>query len=132
MKRILRNLAAGTMAVCMLAGGFLPLQAETPQDDVTVITASFVNPLYAGIIDEETISHSAPVYQAKAEPQTVLTFNNTTDAADYIREQMVDREENVSFHFETASDDFRGLAVAMMDDAVMHTGNGNEGDYLAF
>ena len=114
----------------MLAEGFLPLQAETPRADSSSITGTSVSPFYTGAAEKEMTYDTASVYRARTE--TDVTFSSIADAAAYIREQMVNRAETVTFHFDTASDDFKGMAAAMMDEAVRHTGQSTEGDYLAF
>ena len=128
MNRILRSMAAGMMSACMLAEGVLPLAAETPQDDVTVITYTCTR--YAD--GESTVSAAAPVYQAKADPQADVYFDSIAEAGAYIREQMVNHEEIISFHLTEDSGDIVETGDAMMAAAFTHTGKGNEGDYLAF
>lgn len=105
------------------AGGLLTPTAEVGDITVTV-TGS----------DSET----APLLGASS---SSVTFTSAEDAGAYLREQMVERIETVTLSVQTAAaslDTGRLRALAseigteIITEAVSHTGEADEGDYLAW
>lgn len=129
--------------------------ADEDAADETVFEFAYVNPLYSDVIDEESLlkpeentegityvseyseSGEVSLFSSNAlrtRTVAVPVYNSIETAGTAIRESMKNRESTVRYQY-TAAD---GSAltttslIAMMDYALLHTGNPIEGDYLKF
>lgn len=85
-----------------------------------------VNPLYADVISEEDLADANPV-MLLSDDQEYLT--STQEAGKVIREGMKQRQESIVVYF-VAEEYSSTLIHAIADQALVHTGNPTEGDYL--
>ena len=116
----------------------LPVQAEKPEEEVTVFE---INELYRGVIPEKQLR-----FHARTEPDgekeaagisSDAVFDSVKEAGSYLRQAMVSRSETSVFTYRISADAydntteaFRTLTRAVFDEALEHTGNPHEGDYL--
>ena len=99
-------------------------------------TITYVNPLYEDVLDEEQISQlisqqnqSSLLRRTGTSAQIYTTIE---DAAKYIRNELIARNTNVTMQFDSKSDDYETLYKSIIDEALLHTGNPNEGDYIYY
>lgn len=134
-KRLLSGLLALVLALSPL--GAMEAAAKTAyetehMDRVETGTVVHVNPLFEGVISEEEL-------YSDAEKQAVLSqaysdaaeYSTVEEAADYFRERMKERQSVNSIVFLADSDDAQ-LINDIFYEAVKHTGNPLEGDYLSW
>ena len=99
-------------------------------------TITYVNPLYEDVLDEEQISQlisqqnqSSLLRRTGTSAQIYTTIE---DAAKYVRNEFIARNTNVTMQFDSKSDDYETLYKSIIDEALLHTGNPNEGDYIYY
>ena len=103
-------------------------KAEDEEDDYEWVTKSYVNPLYADVIDESDLNvpdeNGVALYSAEGD------CANLQEAAEYLRSKMVEKAGEVQIHF---TEPYRATNDFLYDipkEATEHTGVPNEGDYL--
>ena len=101
----------------------------------TTDTVYMVNPLYAGIVSEADLNRGT---ERTITPQILAEANkctNTEEMAAVLRSALVKRTESVYVYYELPGTSYTAKELINMENAVLeaavaHTGNGNEGDYL--
>lgn len=105
-------------------------ESEEKADDVIYQTMTYVNPIYADVVQ------SSELLTADENGVSVLSEENycTTleEAGAVMRQQMVDRRENVTVYYQTTDDNYSQYMKKISDEAMSHTGVPTEGDYLKF
>ena len=108
------------------------LAAEIPSvndtgDSFTETTITYVNPLYADVIDESDLKEPSDISTcAVSQYETSIE-----DAAAYVREQMKNRQETIEVGLQTSSEEeLKVLSQTIYQTAIKHTGVPTEGDYL--
>ncbi len=112
--------------------------AESGESDLSVSTLApvyVVNPLYADIVSESDLN--------KFSGQTIdaETLNDATkcttvaEMVSILRSAMVNRTESVVVYYELpgtsySAQELINMESSVLDEAIVHTGKGNEGDYL--
>ena len=122
----------------LIVGFILPLfskealAAEIPSvndtgDSFTETTITYVNPLYADVIDESDLKEPSDISTcAVSQYETSIE-----DAAAYVREQMKNRQETIEVGLQTSSEEeLKVLSQTIYQTAIKHTGVPTEGDYL--
>lgn len=149
MKKLFMRLTAMAASAVMLISPFaenlslisraVSYESEVSQsaydiENNPVVTETHVNPIYA-----DTVSESDLVYSSKSElyygdnsSDSENTFSYVSDAAEYIRDAMRSRIENITIILKVKYLDNRAAPDELMDAAVEHTGDPVEGDYLSF
>ena len=119
-------------------------EADSQSDeDSQSMTVTYINPLYEDIITETDIPVSEETQapedgislMSEDEDSQVLTCSSTSEAAKLLRNAMVKRTESIKFIRAFASKEERDNNWTsefsnIMDAALQHTGNPEEGDYL--
>ncbi len=100
----------------------LPLGVSAEQVPVTD-SGSRVNPFYGGQAPDMQIA--SPVI-----PRSV-TYITEDEAVDYFRTQLEARASTVTIHY-TTTRDVKESANSLFDQAVLHTGEPTQGDYLYY
>ena len=108
------------------------VDGEPEIEEVVEIRSAVVNPLYQDILTEEdilaSVSYDAPTLSNGA------TYTDIYSAADYLRQQMVARTENIVIQYQAELTDYDTEASELADDiweeSLVHTGVPTEGDYL--
>ena len=90
-----------------------------------------VNPRYEGIYTADDFPGSYPdeLYQGELYATTYLTVAKAGEA---VRKAMKNRQESITVHFKTDTSNQQKACEAVLAEAMKHTGNGLEGDYLAW
>ena len=101
------------------------------EDQTIDFNVSYVNPLYADIITEEELLPSTPPPQITySDPDYVTTVE---EAGQVMRQQMKEHVESTLVYIQTtdATEEYlTDLSYKISDQALKHTGNPTEGDYL--
>ena len=101
-----------------------------PERGITRAEIPFqVNPLYEGLYEPDLENlPQAP------EPDEIVThaatFQSEADAAKAIRNYMKNRTETYTVYVYSTNSDYNALFLELLNNAVVHTGVGTEGDYL--
>ena len=101
---------------------------KSNQNTSSVITETYINPLYADEIRESDLA-------SPDEASAIATYANeeytdsVEEAGAKIREGMKQREESIVIYFQ-APEYSKELLVEIANQALVHTGNPTEGDYL--
>lgn len=124
------------MIVNLLAVGGFSVSAAEPE--AITIQEHYINPLYQDLICEETLTHSAPMLASGPEPlhsagQEYLTSPEA--AGQVLRDSMEQRQEICTIYYQTENYDgnqeaIRALLRQIAENALIHTGEPTEGDYL--
>lgn len=87
-----------------------------------------VNPLYADVVEEADLYPAANqrLMRASAGPE----YSSVKEAGAEMRKCMKQREETVVLRLQTKSDQYAEFLEAIVNEALRHTGNPTEGDYL--
>ena len=120
MKKVLSLILTLALLLSCLPATALPVHAVEHAQEMTV-TGFHVNPLY----------NSAPpvIPQTYAASVPEVSCNSEAEAVAYLRQQMTQRAEEVSFRIYMDDFDF-SRAYPIFEAALAHTGNPTEGDYL--
>ena len=129
LQKIVRTFLITVLLLCMTQ---LVHAADTQQ-----ITIEWTpNPAYEGIITEDALPLPSPSYDVQAlDPGTWDgKYMDAETATDYLREQMVARNGEIFLPvygpYASTESERNGFFNALMNEALAHTGNGDEGDYL--
>ena len=111
--------------------------AEADDGGSVIARASFVNPLYSGIIDTPIApegSKGAPLNLGTASTSDAKYFEDPHDGSvsDYLTECMKNRQRTISIKFESEGESDQELIEGVFDGALSHTGGANAGDYLRY
>ena len=127
----------------------IPETAEQPEPEVTEASAAEttevpeiqekgevvhipfqLNPLYEGIYtaDDFPSGEQDPVYQGELYAAT--TYLTVEQAAAIVRTGMKNRQESITVSFKTTTSDRQTAGEELIAEALKHTGNALEGDYL--
>lgn len=125
MKRVF-GIGIVMLAVLLTVGLGIPQASAAPEQAVPVAqtTEVYLNPLYA----EQTV----PKLQTFAAPAAEMSdtyYTTVEDAAEFLRKQMVNREAVIAFEYRTETDQ-DGLMRSILNEAMTHTGDPKQGDYL--
>jgi len=123
--------------VLVLVLALIPItaMASEPQQtgNITHETIPFqVNPLYKDLYGD-TVVHKAPnPVQSEENQMPVLNATYVTEAkaAQQIREKMKSRSESFTIYVNSEDDAYRRLTENLLAQAMAHTGDPEEGDYL--
>lgn len=90
----------------------------------------YINPLYSDVMQEDDLLSPEPVRPDKAAAASEEVYlTSTAEAGEQMRAGMKQREESVVIYFET--DEYSSALIhEISDQALIHTGNPVEGDYL--
>lgn len=113
----------------LLALQFLPLGRSATQALLTPVSASGVNPLYAGLETDEL-----PVTEPAPEPveTPALRADSITSVAALVRAQLKQRSTSFIVSYLSATTLTQSALDQIFATAIAHTGNPTEGDYLRF
>ena len=115
------------MAVCIVAASLSTYGMPVVSAKEMLQTQTYVNPLYAGVIDENNINQPVEGYTTYAEP----VFETDEEILkEEIKQAMMERCENVTFYYETKEQLSNDFLMAWIDDICEHTGEPTEGDYI--
>lgn len=135
MKVIGKKILALILILTMFQLQGIQIQAEEISDNQQIanqntgmIEETFINPLYADIITEEDLicPDEASDITAYAEEEYSTSIE---ECALSLREGMQQRAENVKVYYQVP-EYVGGYAKQILDQALVHTGVPNEGDYL--
>jgi len=129
-------LIGALLVLCMLGAGVMA--AEQPAERFHETIPFQVNPLYEGLIDpadfvmeepaqEQDFSHTQPTFNSAK-----VTYVSEAEAIEQLRGYMVNRTEEFELHFTSKNTNYEPLINEMMMEALSHTGNPTEGDYLTW
>ena len=124
MKKVLSLILALALLMSCLPATALTVRAVeyTPLEP---ITATCINPLYQNILDEDSLV--PPQYDAAS--GSAAAFTSEADAAVYVRQQLKERSGVITFQLESST--FDGTILnRVFTQALVHTGDPTEGDYL--
>ncbi|MGN0203131.1 MAG: transglutaminase domain-containing protein, partial [Coprococcus sp.] len=105
---------------------------ETELSDQGSIEVIYVNPLYADVIQESDLVRTKDTAEISFYAEQEYT-DSVQEAAAQIRRGMKQREETIVVYYQSAldsKDDIAPLAKELAAEALVHTGNPEEGDYL--
>ena len=113
--------------------------ADGKNSDVTIMTETFINPLYEDVIDISDLNEPSdnPVSTYKASEY----YTSIEEAGAYMRSQMKQRSETIEVRLQSEiaeegadeneiSNTINSLAQSILSNALIHTGKPTEGDYL--
>lgn len=111
----------------------LPVSADCQIGKVDQQTIQ-VNPRYEELVSEEELFKEASktFLQVGRTATAKPTYTTVEDAGAYLRGELVNREENVTFVFKTERADWDQIIDEVAQEAFRHTGVPTEGDYLAY
>ena len=126
--------------LCMLltivpAAGVWAQDAADEEAQEYYISASYVNPLYEDTVSiDEICAETEAAAAASSESGTSADsyYTSSEDAAEYMREQLVAREETISFGYQSSEEVTADDLKAIFEEAIEHTGVPDEGDYIAW
>ena len=103
---------------------------EIPETGNNRIEIPFqINPLYEGLVNEADLE-----IPEIPEPDEIVThaatFQSEENAAKTIRSNMKNRTETYTVYVYSTNSDYNALFLELLNNAVVHTGVGTEGDYL--
>ena len=103
---------------------------EFPETGNNKIEIPFqINPLYEGLVNEADLE-----IPEIPEPDEIVThaatFQSEENAAKTIRSNMKNRTETYTVYVYSTNSDYNALFLELLNNAVVHTGVGTEGDYL--
>ncbi len=105
---------------------------DSPYDPTLPIYHAYsVNPIF-GDVSIAHASETASESEIRAALADATVYDNISQAAAYVRRQMVARNESFSVGFKTSDPYKSQLYNELLDLAMNHTGNPKEGDYLLF
>lgn len=149
MKKTFYRCTSLVLALLMVLGLLQPIPkanaAQPASLSLPVSSERVYNPLYG----EHTESEEAPLstQSASLSPQAVPTYDSVETAGAALRSAMVNRKNQVVFHYtapwsysslsdkqqsDKAVQLLNDLAPKLFEEALRHTGIPNEGDYLAW
>ena len=131
-KRLLSLVLAAALVCTLLPAQALAITGGTPEvpsDRLvqTLTTDVHYNPLYEGIAEE--IPAQSPEI---ATPASETEYVDEQTAADQLRAAMVAREGSCVVSFTSTNEDHDALMASLFFDALSHTGDSVEGDYLVW
>ena len=88
-----------------------------------------VNPLYEGIY-EPALEDMPQIPEPDEYSAQAVSYQTVEQAAATVRTNMKNRVETYNVYVRSTSSDYDALYFELLNGAVMHTGVGNEGDYL--
>ena len=131
MKATWKRVIALILVLVMVQVQGISVRAEankSNQNTSSLITETYINPLYADEIRESDLA-------SPDEASAIATYANeeytdsVEEAGAKIREGMKQREESIVIYFQ-APEYSKELLVEIANQALVHTGNPTEGDYL--
>jgi len=127
-----KRLTALLLTVVLLTG-LLPVSVRAEDHTHQTFEGSFVNPLYADIIPEDVL---LPKVVKTPKSQTVRSYTSDIEvAAKALREGMKARQEEITvqvFDTEATDESVNALVFGIFYEAMEHTGEPTEGDYLCW
>ena len=108
-------------------------EAPEMQEKGEVVHIPFqLNPLYEGIYTADDFPASYPDELYQGELYAATTYLTVAKAGEAVRKAMKNRQESITVHFKTDTSNQQKACEAVLAEAMKHTGNGLEGDYLAW
>ena len=104
--------------------------AENDSTDITSFSEAAVNPLYEDVIQLSDLK-SPGKDQVSFAAETSKHCTSISEAVKYLRDEMTKRSETIIFEFQ-GIDYQDGMAKQIITEALSHTGNPIEGDYIAW
>ena len=134
-KRMLCLVLAMTIVCTVLPRGALALDGGSglPGRIRTAQTEVHRNPLYEGIVEEPAeppVPDTLPQSGMAAAGDPV--YLSETEAAAQLRQAMVNRQGSVVIYTATTNSNHNALMDSLFQEAISHTGNPVEGDYIAW
>ncbi len=126
------------ISFCIITSAGIIGHAESDIADITLNTSDViycVNPLYADVVTLDDLNRASDNIVT---PQTLAEATKCTTVEQMVtllRAAMVNRTESVVIYYELPGTSYSAkelinIESKVLDNAVVHTGNGNEGDYL--
>lgn len=120
----------------LLSMGILFFAANLTEKDVRaqeiyIEEEAYINPVYADVMEESDLvsPESANLSVASANEEEPVYTDSIEEAGAQLREGMKQKEESIIVYLQ-APEYSKELLVEISDQAVIHTGNPTEGDYL--
>ncbi len=139
-----KQILAFTLAVAMVVGGFsdasvsyaAEVAAIEPEIDEAVSYDEDSLVIIEGEIDADGVEHNVSftyTTEAATYNSDAVTFSDYSDIAEYIRQEMVARNEEITFTYSgSVYDIYENLTDVILEEVYAHTGVANEGDYLYY
>ncbi len=128
MKKTRWSLMAAVLGILLLLG--IGVSAA----DVEYDSATYINPLYENVLDEEDLVRPKwdgnlgfALENAVSESEYLTTLE---EAGKFVREKMKARETEVVVYYRNTEGYYDTLAKEIADTAMLHTGVPDEGDYI--
>ncbi len=121
-----KRMKALFLVLCLVAASLSTYGIPVVNAEEMLGVQSYVNPLYAGVITEEELNQPAG-YAMYAEP--VYETDEAILKAE-IKQAMIERCENITFYYETATKLSADFLTVWIDEICEHTGEPTEGDYI--
>ena len=129
MKRRFLALILCLMMTAVMAGSAFAQETSEGTEEGELYV-SYVNPLYEDDFSETETE------EITVESDTVLAassyYSSVSEAAEYVREQMTQRNTSISFAITTSEEPTSDFLLEPFYEALEHTGVPDEGDYLAW
>lgn len=125
LQKIMAFLLAAALLISVVPAGVLA--AESADNSIPVETESgyFINPLYADTVTPEDLVKP----EKNVAPQAEVSCSSIAEAAAIVRAGMKGRAETVTLQYVTEVRE-NDMAQQIMNQALAHTGQPTEGDYL--
>jgi len=104
----------------------------------TTNTVYFVNPLYKNVISESQLKH---LDDSGVSSEQILSadtkYTSIAEIATVLRNELRQRKSNITIYYSFAGESYTARTLINMESdaitqAMVHTGNGKEGDYLSW
>ncbi|MCC8075959.1 MAG: MBG domain-containing protein [Clostridiales bacterium] len=97
-------------------------------------TTTYINPLYADVITEDDlVQPSEDEADAVVHAAADSSFTTLAEAAEFVREEMKNRTQNITLYYFSTTDVLSNASMSeIFEMALEHTGDPEEGDYLAY
>ena len=114
---------------------FLMLGKVDANAATTLKSYHYTNPYYQDVVsDRDTESKSVRFYALRRSARNAEYTSDQQQLAERFREKLVARESTITLYYhcdETITQElFNKLSKSLFEQAVQHTGKGNEGDYI--
>ncbi len=139
--RLLGAASALALSALLLIGGEVKSSAASSQggsSDMEITSSNviyMVNPVYAGIATEDDLKKGTPVAITPQALNEAEKCTNVTEMAAALKDGLIKRQETIQVFFSLTgtsytAKDLINLEYEALEKAIVHTGIGNEGDYL--
>ena len=139
MKQLIRRILCLVLAmamVCTVLPGSVLAQEGSPELPGRIRTAQTEvhhNPLYEGIVDDSMLQlPEIELPQAGTSATDGAVYVSEAEAAAQLRQAMVNRQGTCVLYIATTNSNHNPLMESLFQEAISHTGDPVEGDYLAW